>query len=339
MTEQNLIEQAENKQPHLMKHFIHLVTTNRLSHAYLFSGLPGCGKRAVAQVVAMRLFCESPNADGMPCGHCPECGRILAGDNPDVVTVEPDGQRIKVDQVRYIKDEFSKSPVEGSTKVFIIEGAETLTTNAANGLLKFIEEPVANRVIFLLTTNKSMMLATILSRTQIVEFPPLSSKAFAETLREHQISENQIPLLTGLTNSLDVAQQLMTDDWLANCQHELSRWFGQLAKHDDMAFVTVQTGLMPLAHDRDHQAVILDAIVLLWQYTLQIKYHADAAQSAFPELQAAMTAMVQLLTRSQLLAILTAVLETKKALAGNMNIQSILETLTLRILGDMKQDA
>ncbi|WP_203649548.1 DNA polymerase III subunit delta' [Secundilactobacillus yichangensis] len=338
MAEQNLIEQAESKQPQLLQHFIHLVTTNQLSHAYLFSGLPGCGKRAVAQVVAMRLFCQNPDADGMPCGHCAECGRILAGDNPDVVTVEPDGQRIKVDQVRYIKDEFAKSPVEGSTKVFIIEGAETLTTNAANGLLKFIEEPVANRVIFLLTTNKSMMLATILSRTQIVEFPALTAKAFAETLRQHQISENQIPLLDGLTNSLDEAKQLVADDWLANCQHELSRWFSQLAKHDDMAFVTVQTGLMPLAHDRDHQAVILDAIILLWQDTLQTKYLSDAAQSGFPELQTTMAKMTQSLTRNQLLKILTAVLDTKKALAGNMNIQSILETLTLQILADMKQN-
>jgi len=337
LAEQTLIEQAESKQSQLMQHFIHLVLINRLSHAYLFSGLPGCGKRAVAQVVAMRLFCQNPNADGMPCGQCPECGRILAGDNPDVVTVEPDGQRIKVDQVRYIKDEFAKSPVEGSTKVFIIEGAETLTTNAANGLLKFIEEPVANRVIFLLTTNKSMMLATILSRTQIVEFPPLSSKAFAESLRQHQISENQIPLLSGLTNSMDAADELVADDWLAKCQHELSRWFNQLAKHDDMAFVTVQTGLMPLAHDRDHQAVILDAIVLLWQSTLQAKYLSDETQSAFPELQTTMLEMAQALTREQLLQILTAVLDTKKALAGNMNIQSILETLTLRILADIKQ--
>lgn len=336
MAEQNIIEQAKSKQPQLMQHFIHLVTTNRLSHAYLFSGLPGCGKRAVAQVVAMCFFCQTPNTDGMPCGHCPECNRIMAGDNPDVVTVEPDGQRIKVDQVRYIKDEFAKSPVEGATKVFIIEGAETLTTNAANGLLKFIEEPVANRVIFLLTTNKSMMLATILSRTQIVEFPSLTPKAFADSLRQHQVSENQIPLLNGLTNSLEDAEQLIADDWLANCQHELSRWFTQLAKRDDMAFITVQTGIMPLAHDRDHQAVILDAIVLLWQDMLQLKYLSAEAPSAFPELQTAMTELTQSLTRRQLLAIITAALDTKKALSGNMNIQSILETLTLRILSVLK---
>jgi DNA polymerase III, gamma/tau subunits len=60
LAEQALIEQAESKQPQLMQHFIHLVMTNRLSHAYLFSGLPGCGKRAVAQVVAMRLFVRIP---------------------------------------------------------------------------------------------------------------------------------------------------------------------------------------------------------------------------------------------------------------------------------------
>ncbi|MTV82398.1 DNA polymerase III subunit delta' [Lactobacillus sp. CRM56-3] len=322
-----------------MNHFIHLVTTNRLSHAYLFSGLPGCGKRAVAQVVAMRLFCQQPTNSGLPCGHCPECRRILAGDNPDVVMVEPDGQRIKIDQVRYIKDEFSKSPVEGATKVFIIEGAETLTTNAANGLLKFIEEPVANRVIFLLTTNKSMILPTILSRSQVVEFPALSSSAFADTLRERQISDNQISLLSALTNSLEIAEKLTNDDWLANCQHELSRWFGQLAKRDDMAFVTVSTGLMPLASDRDHQGVLLDAIILLWETTLRVKYLPDALDTAFPELQQTTVNVAQSLTRQQLLDILTAALGTKKLLASNMNIQSILETLTLNILAELKKVA
>lgn len=332
MTTQTIIEQATQKQPQLAAHFLHLVTTGRLSHAYLFSGLPGCGKQAVAQLVAMRLFCSDVTADGYPCGVCAECQRILAGDNPDVVMVQPEGQRIKIDQVRYIKDEFSKSAVEGASKVFIIEGAETLTSNAANGLLKFIEEPVANRTIFLLTTNKSMMLPTILSRTQIVEFPALSATAFSETLRQAGISENQIPLLSDLTNSMAVSEMLMTDDWLVKCQHEVSRWYTQLAKNDDMAFVTVSTGLMPLAGDRDHQATLLDVIILIWQLTLNRKFITTEESGCFPEADAMITKLAQQLSRRQLLTIVTATLTTKKSLAGNMAIQSILESLTLTIL-------
>lgn len=336
MTEDSLIAQAQRKQSQLTTHFMQLVQRNRLSHAYLFAGMPGCGKRAVAQVVAMRLFCEQPTDSGLPCGHCAECQRILAGDNPDVVVAVPEGQRIKVDQVRYIKDEFSKSAVEGAMKVFIIEGAETLTTSAANGLLKFIEEPVANRVIFLLTTNKSMMLPTILSRTQVVDFPALSVTEFATSLEKQGVAPNQIQLLSHLTNSIEVVTALTTDDWLSKCQHELSRWFNQLANGDSMSFITVHTGLMPLALDRERQGIILDMIVLLWQETLQAKYIPNEQSGSFPEVTEAITSLSSRVSRQQLLMVLSSALETKKALAGNMNFQSILETLTLTHLTQLK---
>ncbi|WP_461242945.1 DNA polymerase III subunit delta' [Secundilactobacillus muriivasis] len=328
----NTVQEATQKQPVLAAHFMRLVATQRLSHAYLLAGQTGCGKRAVAQMVAMRLFCEHPTETGEPCGTCAECHRILSGDHPDVVMVQPDGQRIKVDQVRYIKDEFAKSPVEGAMKVFIIEGTETLTTSAANGLLKFIEEPVDNRVIFLLTTNKSLILPTIQSRAQVVEFSAIPTPVFAQTLRQQQVSENQIGLVSALTNSETDAMALVADNWVGDLQHELARWYGQLAKQDPMAFVTVQTGLVPLATDRNRQSVVLDALIVLWQTTLRLKYQTATETPAFPELIATMTTVAQSLTQKNLLAILTAALATKKALAGNLNFQTILETLTLNSL-------
>lgn len=337
MITKTTINEAQEKQPKLYSHFLHLVQQTRLSHAYLFAGLAGCGKKAVAQVVAMALFCENPGADGAPCGECTECQRILAGDNPDVVMVAPDGQRIKVDQVRYIKDEFAKSPVEGNMKIFIIEGADTLTTNAANSLLKFIEEPVANRVIFLLTTNKSLILPTIISRTQLVEFSPVPADVFATELASEGISQKQTVLLSQLTNSLEQAKLLTTDDWLGHLQHELARWFAQLAKRDATAFVTVQTGLIPLGTDRDKQGIILDAIIILWQTTLMVKYQQPNLAQPFPDSQADMEAVAQSITQQDLLAIVTQALATKKALNGNMNFQSIVETLSLSALDDLAE--
>ncbi|ANZ64059.1 hypothetical protein AYR62_08195 [Secundilactobacillus paracollinoides] len=337
MITETTINEAQQKQPKLYAHFMHLVQQNRLTHAYLFAGLAGCGKKAVAQAVAMALFCEHPEPDGAPCGVCTECQRILAGDSPDVVMVSPDGQRIKVDQVRYIKDEFAKSPVEGSMKIFIIEGANTLTTNAANSLLKFIEEPVANRVIFLLTTNKSLILPTIISRTQLVEFSPVAADVFAAELAAEGISRKQTVLLSQLTNSLEQAKALTTDDWLGHLQHELARWYTQLAKRDATAFVTVQTGLMPLATDRERQSIVLDAIIILWQTTLMVKYQQTDLPQPFPDSQADMQTVAQSITQRDLLAIVTEALATKKALNGNMNFQSIIETLTLSVLDGLAE--
>lgn len=328
---QTVIDIATEKQPDLTSHFMGLAQATRLSHAYLFSGMTGSGKKAVALTIAMRLFCEQPTAEGLPCGTCSECRRILAGDNPDVVMEAPDGQRIKVDQVRHIKDEFSKSAVEGSVKVFIIEGAETLTTNAANGLLKFIEEPVNDRLIFLLTTNKSLILPTIISRAQLVEFKPVAPEAFQKDLIAKGISANQVALLAALTNSQSEAEELVTDDWLAQVQTEVGRWYTQLAKHDPTAFVSVATGLVPLASDRKHQAVLLDIIVIIWQQTLNLKY-LDDTSVAFPQLQDTMVHTAGAVTETALLTVVEAALKMRGALAGNMNFQNIVETMTLETL-------
>ena len=330
------IEEALDKQPTLTRHFMTLAQEARLSHAYLFSGMTGCGKKALALSVAMRLFCETPTADGLPCGHCAECRRILAGDNPDVVVEAPEGQRIKVDQVRHIKDEFSKSAVEGKTKIFIIEGAETLTPNAANGLLKFIEEPADNRVIFLLTTNKSLILPTIISRAQLVEFSLLAPKAFQEVLTGAGISANQAALIGALTNSVEDATAMTEDDWVARVQAEVGRWYTQLVKGDATAFVTVQTGLMPLASDRSRQAILLDVVVILWHDTLNLKYLDNNQTIAFPKLRDVMVQTASQVDEVTLLRLVETALQTKSALASNMNFQNIMETMTLAGLDLLK---
>ncbi len=109
--EQNIVNVAETKQPTIFKQFMNLVKRNELSHAYLFTGEDGAGQFSVAMGVAMRLFCTNVQ-NGMPCGQCPECRRIMNYDHPDVVMTKPDGLSIKVDQIRHVKSEFTKSAME-----------------------------------------------------------------------------------------------------------------------------------------------------------------------------------------------------------------------------------
>lgn len=113
----NIASDAKIKQPKLFEQFMRLVDRNELSHAYLFTGEDGAGQNAVAMGVAMRLFCTNVK-DGYPCGKCAECTRIMNHDHPDVVITKPDGLSIKVDQIRHVKSEFTKSAMEGSKKSF-----------------------------------------------------------------------------------------------------------------------------------------------------------------------------------------------------------------------------
>ena len=96
-------------------------------------------------------MCDSEN--GLPCGHCRPCRLIAQGDFSDVKLVEPQGQIIKTDTIRQLTREFSQSSFEGQAQVFIIRDADKMHVNAANSLLKFIEEPQSQIYIFLLTAD------------------------------------------------------------------------------------------------------------------------------------------------------------------------------------------
>ncbi|MFC6275355.1 DNA polymerase III subunit delta' [Levilactobacillus tangyuanensis] len=333
MTEEFLLSTAQRLQPQLVNHFMNLITKHELSHAYLFNGADGTGRQAVATTIAMRLFCQNVTADGHPCGECSECRRILAGDHPDVVSVVPDGQRIKVEQVRYLKAEFSKSAVEGNQKIFIVDQVDRLTTSAANSLLKFIEEPVGNTVALLLTASKNLILPTILSRTQVVDFPGVAPKELANELEKAGVVPSQRLLLATLTESVTAATELIVDDWLGDAQAKVGQWFTACCESDERAFVRVQTELVPLATNRERQGIVLDMLVAVWHDALRLQTTVLANdQLAYPQVAQASQQVAQRLTTDQLVTVMTLCLGTRSQLNGNINFQTILEALTLQIL-------
>jgi len=338
MSEETAITTAQDLQPQLVKHFMHLIDQQHLSHAYLFNGMDGAGRQELAETIALRLFCQNVGADGVPCGHCNECRRIMVGDHPDVITVVPDGQRIKIDQVRYLKAEFTKSAVEGNQKVFIVDQMERMTTEAANSLLKFIEEPVGNVVALLLTANKNLILPTIMSRTQVVDLLPVAPQKLAAGLEKVGVAPSQRYLLATLTESVQAAQELTEDGWLGTAQTSIEHWFNACSQGDERAFVRVQTELVPLASNRDRQRLVLDMVVQIWHDALRQQGGAiDPTQLAYPQAATVSHQVAQRLTTDQLLAIVALTLTTHGQLAGNLNFQNILEALTLEILAQMSR--
>ena len=138
-------------QSKLFEEFSQIIRENRLSHAYLFSG--DFGSLDMAIWLAQSRFCVTPE-NSLPCGHCRPCRLIAQGDFSDVKLVEPQGQIIKTDTIRQLTREFSQSSFEGQAQVFIIRDADKMHVNAANSLLKFIEEPQSQIYIFLLTADE-----------------------------------------------------------------------------------------------------------------------------------------------------------------------------------------
>lgn len=158
------------------------ISMGRVSHAYLFSGIEGCGKKKTALAFVQAVFCGKDEA----CGVCPSCKKIASGQHPDLHILEPDGAFIKIDQVRELQKELSYRAFEAPKKACIIDGAEKLNQSSGNALLKTLEEPPGDALMILITPERSAVLQTILSRCQTIEFQPLPAQLVEERLvRDH----------------------------------------------------------------------------------------------------------------------------------------------------------
>jgi DNA polymerase-3 subunit delta' len=159
---------------------------DRFPHGLIFSGPEGVGKHTFAVMLAKALNCRNAEP-GDFCDECSSCRRIGAGTHPDVVTVsvEDDATQIKIAQVRQILGLLNLRPMEGRNKVFIFDPANLINTEAANALLKGLEEPPENSFLILITVNVQELLLTVRSRCQVYNFTPLT----LDEIQKHGISD------------------------------------------------------------------------------------------------------------------------------------------------------
>ena len=164
------------------------IAAGRVHHAYLFTGIEGIGKRLVAVAVAKVLNCLEGRDDA--CEECAVCRRIEGGVHPDVMTIVPDGDRIKVEQIRDLQQVLALKPFEAGQRVVIVDGAERLTEGAANAFLKILEEPPPATVIILVVAGVESLPPTVSSRCHRVSFYPLGTRALREVLARHLSGED-----------------------------------------------------------------------------------------------------------------------------------------------------
>jgi DNA polymerase-3 subunit delta' len=150
----------------------------RLGHAYLFAGPAGVGKARTARVFAALLLCELPKG-ARACGVCASCAKVKAGQHPDLKVLEPDGEFIKIEAVREAGRFVGLKPFEGRHKVLIVDPASAMNEEAANALLKTLEEPSAHTTLILIAEDWRGLPGTIVSRCQRVFFGTLASEDIA----------------------------------------------------------------------------------------------------------------------------------------------------------------
>ena len=222
-------------QSKLFEEFSQIIRENRLSHAYLFSG--DFGSLDMAIWLAQSRFCVTPE-NSLPCGHCRPCRLIAQGDFSDVKLVEPQGQIIKTDTIRQLTREFSQSSFEGQAQVFIIRDADKMHVNAANSLLKFIEEPQSQIYIFLLTADDSRMLPTIKSRAQLFYFPKNRSY-LEELLQKEGLLLTQAKVLADFAKDDVQALDLAKDNKILDLINTVERFTQSLLSNQDLLYLDV----------------------------------------------------------------------------------------------------
>lgn len=175
-------------QKHIIKILKNACVTNRISHAYVFSGLRGIGKTTIARIFAKAVNCEL-SKDGEPCNVCRNCLSIINDETTDVIELDAASNN-GVDQMRDILEKVNFLPSSLKKKVYIIDEAHMLSTAAFNALLKTLEEPPAHVIFILATTEPYKLPSTILSRCQRLDFQQLSTHEIVEMLSKVVTKEN-----------------------------------------------------------------------------------------------------------------------------------------------------
>ncbi|MFT4415961.1 DNA polymerase III subunit delta' [Fredinandcohnia humi] len=327
-------EQLEEYQPTVLKMVGNSLKKNRVAHAYLFEGSRGTGKKEVGLLLAKSLFCQQ-SQDFKPCNECANCRRISSGNHPDVHLIEPDGQSIKKWQIQELQEEFSKTGVESNRKIYLINHADKMTANAANSLLKFLEEPSSQTVAILLTEQIHRILNTILSRCQVLSFKPLAPKVISQQLTGEGVSSAIASLVANTTNNLEEARQLSTDSWFGQSRTLVIQLYETLNTRPTNAFFFLQDQWLPHFKEKEQLGFGLDILLLIYKDLLYIQLGDEEKVVFHDQIDSFKHYALQTSTR-RISEQITALLEAKRRLSTNMNPHLLMEQLLLRLQEGLK---
>ncbi|GAK13871.1 DNA polymerase III subunit delta' C-terminal domain-containing protein [Geomicrobium sp. JCM 19039] len=320
-------DRLRSRQPVVAKLLQQAVVRERLPHAYVFEGEDRLEHREAASLLCRAFLCRS--TETKPCGVCHDCKRAENGSHPDVTTIQPDGLSIKKNQVELLQKEFAYKGMESPRKVYVIEDADLMTASAANSLLTFLEEPEGETLAILMTRNLHFLLPTIVSRSQILSFSPLSDVERQKNLE----AAGEKPVLAALRarigdKPVDLPEEERTA-WIVHGRQVVIQLAEEVLQRPQQARLILQEKWHSHFKDRNHIDTGLDLFLFWYRDVLYMKWERE--DLAYPD--QAERLRVESLHRSEtmLASNMKAVMEAKKYLSANVNPQLIMERLLLRI--------
>ena len=302
-----------------------LLENNELPHAMLLAGQTGLGKTSFAINLCASIFCAQRSQDGMPCGMCKYCQLFSANTYPDFTRIAPEevDVAVTVDDIRILIERLSLTRHYDSYKIALIESAHQMNSNAANALLKTLEEPPEHTLIILVSDQPQTLPATIRSRCQSVQINPPEQQQGMAWLQKHDDSVDWNPLLAVAQGSPLLALQLQETDLLEQ-RNAVILGFLELAEDsaDPMSISPRFDSISVAQGIRWLQGLVLDL--------MRLKSDEDPVTLENPDFYRSLLALAPRLEVPLLLELWDWLLDRRKIFDNSLNRRLFVEELLLR---------
>ncbi|MGI6020320.1 MAG: DNA polymerase III subunit delta' [Lachnospiraceae bacterium] len=322
----------------IIKNLQNSIANDKVSHAYIFAGEKGSGRKLMASVFAAALECEnnsalSPeNKEPEPCQHCPSCIKAFRYSHPDIIMVTHEKPNvITVDEIREQVVESSViKPYEGKYKIYIIEDADKMNVQAQNALLKTIEEPPEYIVIILIASNKEAMLPTISSRCVTLSFGEIREEDIKNYLvGELQISRDEAGVITAFSRgNIGKAKSVaLSDDFGEKIR--ISVEF--ISRIDEMTLEECVAESARIAKDKANIAEQLDIYDMWFRDVLMYKATMDSNELIFRQYREEVRSAGKNRGYENLTNIFDAIENARKRIKANVSTELTLQLLFITI--------
>ncbi len=319
-------------QEHIREHLKTSLVSGKISQAYLITGEGMQGKEYIARIFANALVCENPKGGFDPCGTCRSCIQAVSANHPDIITVSHDKPNtVSVDDVRQqIVNDAQIRPYQSSRKIYIMNEAEKMTPQAQNALLKTLEEPPEYVVIILLTTSKSAMLPTVLSRCVQLDMRPVEDSV----VKQYLMNEIKVPdyradvCVAFARGNIGKARSLAISEDFEQIKEETVRVLKYIRKMDTSDMIKT---LQSLEEYKLGINDFLDLMMIWYRDVLLYKATMDDGAIVFKDDKSGIIDEAGQSTYEGIETIIKTIDKTRQRLKANVNFELAMELMLLTI--------
>ncbi len=305
-------------------------SSHRLAHAYMFIGPDGVGKKLMALALVKLIFCVNQNG----CGECAACQKLDHHNHPDLHLIEADGTQIKIDQIRDLQKELHHPPLDAPRRICIIDNADKLNPAASNALLKTLEEPRAEVMLILVSSQPHLLLDTIRSRCQQLIFSRLSRKMVREILIEHNIATNHIDIIASLSEG-SLKKALGNDrEFYAEQRQKICKAISILTPNSIIPLFKLAE---ELANDKEQLDNLIWILLSYYRDIFLLVNRASPSLLINHDLEPQLRQQAQRESTVSIQYKLGAIIACQQQLVRNVNKQLAIEVLLLKLTGSLQR--